>query len=236
MRQRLVPLLALVLTLGGSPALAQTSTECGSSIVVRRADTLSSIAERCNVSELDILRANPRIRGSADLVAGQELRLPEEGSPSASTAERLGSAAREAGDALADIARDFGSSVEDLLRKNPDLHERLRRLGGELDIPSLDVSKAQVSVTPEEGATGTPVTVSAVGLPKNVPVRIGLGAPRSAYEIVADARTSADGTLQVNVEIPDWAGEEDRVVFVVEGRERNWNVRSEPFRITGMKL
>jgi len=231
-------ILGLLLLTGGSvPALAQpVRSPCGHAVTVRRADTLSSIAERCDVDEADILRANPGIKGSADLVAGSQVQLPTPSSGSAGPAERLGSAAREAGDALAGFAKDLGASVDDLLKKNPDLHQRLRQLGEGLDIPGIDASRAQVSVSPDSGPVGSTVTLSAVGLPRNAPVRIGGGAPRSAYDVIDTARTGSDGTLQVNIQVPASAGNADRIVFTIAGAKDGWQVHSSPFRVTGTKL
>jgi hypothetical protein len=230
-------LLATALIVGSLPASAQSPpSTCGDKVTVMRADTLSSIAGRCNVDEAQIMRANPGIRRSTDLVVGAELSLSTGAPPASSGVDRLGSAAREAGEALADIARGFGASIEDLLQKNPDLSQRLRRLGEQFDIPALDLNRAQVTAAPEAGPTGTVVTVSAIGLPKEVPVRIGLGGLQSAYEVVDRARTEADGSLRVTIPVPDWAGDKDRIVFVVAGENDDWKVRTAPFRVTGTTL
>lgn len=51
------------------------ASPCGGTVTVERGDTLRRIAERCDVTEGMILRANPRIQGSADLQAGATLQL-----------------------------------------------------------------------------------------------------------------------------------------------------------------
>jgi LysM repeat protein len=222
------------------PAQAQVSrpSPCGETVTVARGDTLSRIAERCDVSEASLLRANPGIQGSADLQVGTELRLQQHQAAGVDqrvdqAVDRLGALASRAGSALEDIAGEIGSSVEDLLTKNPDLHDRLRRLGDRLGVPGVDAQEPSVSISPESGPPGTAVTVSAVGLPPNATVAIGAGRPRSAFEVLERARTSADGTLQVSVRAPDWASDANRYVFVVTNPERGLTARSAPFQVTG---
>lgn len=230
-------LTATMLACGSYAGLAQTSpSPCGDSITVSRADTLSSIAERCDTSEAALLRVNPGIEGSGDLQAGTQLRLPSGLSSSQQTADRLKSFARETGNALMGMAQELGSSVDDLLNENPDLQQRLRQLGDRFSLPSVDVDKAQVSLSPESGMAGTSVIVSASGLPADAGVVVGGGAPRSAYEVLDRARTTSDGTLQTTLRIPEWASDHERFVLTIAADDGSWRVRSSPFRITGMKL
>ncbi len=218
------------------PASAQVSQGgCGATVTVARGDTLSRIAERCDVSELTVLRNNPDLRGSDDLRVGMELKLSGNaaGSPLDRAADRLRSLTTEAGEALEGFARSLGSSAEDLLNSNPDLHQRLLRLGDRLNVPGVDADKARMSIEPRSGAPGTPVTISAIGLPANTELAIGGGPPRSAYEVLARARSSGDGTLQATVQLPAWAGEMRRFVFVVASENGNLTLRSSPFTVTG---
>lgn len=225
--------LALVL-LGTSPIWAQPSSPCGDAIQVNRSDTLSIIAARCDATEAAILRANPAIEGSDDLRVGRELRLTAStGQP---TTERLGSLAREAGSALSGMAQDLTSSVDNLLDKNPDLRQRLGGIGDRINSANVDVSRAEISLTPGSGTVGTTVTLSAKGLPADTAVVIGGGAPRTAYEVLQQAKTTADGTLQATVRIPDWSTSQERFVLAVAAEEAEWKVRSAPFQITGTKL
>ena len=118
---------------------------------MQRGDTLSRIAERCEISEGRLLRANPDIEGSADLRVGMELSIR---SPERQLADRVESFARSAGDKLSGLAQEFGSSVDDLLEKNPDLRQRLRGLGDRVGVPGLDAEKARISLVPSAGAPG----------------------------------------------------------------------------------
>jgi LysM repeat protein len=220
--------------LGTSPVWAQPSPPCGDTIQVSRSDTLSSIAARCDTTEAAILRANPAVEGSDDLRVGRELKLTA--STNQPTTERLGSLAREAGSALSGMAQDLTSSVDGLLDKNPDLRQRLGGIGDRIKSTNIDVSKAEVSLAPGNGTVGTTVTISAKGLPADTAVVIGGGAPRTAYEVLQQARTGADGTLQASVRIPDWSTGQERFVVTLAAEEAEWKVRSAPFQITGTKL
>ncbi len=234
-RHLVVPTAMMVLV-GAIPGWGQVPpSPCGDWITISRSDTLSGIAQRCDTTEAAILRANPGIEGSDDLQAGAELNLPS-GPSGGTTTDRLKSLARETGDALTAMARELGSSVEDLLNKNPDLQQRLKQLGDRLNIPGVDASKAQVSLSPQSGAAGTSVTLSASGLPSDAAVVIGGGAPRSAYEVLDRARTTADGTLQAAVRIPEWAGDRERFVLTLSAPDGSWKVRSAPFQVTGTRL
>jgi len=225
--------LALAL-LGTSPVWAQPSSPCGDTTRVSRLETLSTIAARCDTTEATILRANPAVEGSDDLRVGRELKLVA--STTQPTSERLGSFAREAGSALSGMAQDLTSSVDSLLDKNPDLRQRLGGIGDSFNSTNVDVSKAEVSLAPGSGTVSTTVIVSAKGLPADTAVVIGGGAPRTAYEVLQQARTSANGTLQASVRIPDWSTGQERFVVTIAADEAEWKVRSAPFQITGAKL
>ena len=118
----------LAALLGTSSVAAQTSPgPCGEVVTVQRGDTLSRIAERCNVTERSLIRVNPWIDGSHDLRVGMQIRTQGGAGSSGGAVDRLGSLAGEAVDTLSGLARDVGSSAQDLLDKNPDLRQRLDR-------------------------------------------------------------------------------------------------------------
>jgi hypothetical protein len=229
--------LAAFLSLAALPATAQAPAgPCGASVVVERGDTLSRIAERCEVSERAILSHNGRIESSQDLRVGMRVALAAAPGRSGGTVDQLRSLAEGAGEALSGAARDIGSSVDDLLEKNPDLRNRLRSFGGSLTGETADVSRATLGIAPERGPTGAPVTLTASGLPADADVVIGGGPPRSAYEILAKGRTGSDGRLTATVQAPDWAADAQRFVFVVAREDGAWIVRSAPYAVTGSKL
>lgn len=193
-----------MLLLTCSPSACSALTRSGCSPRLRRAvtpwwsrgDTLSRIAERRDVSEALLLRDNPGLSGLDDLWPGQELRLrrdaPDPGTRFDRAVGSVNTLASRAGDVLNGLAGEVGASVDDLLTKNPDLHSRLRQLGGSLGISGADASAAIASISPAGGTPGTLVTVSALGLPANTLVDIGTGARRSANEVLDRARTSGD--------------------------------------------
>lgn len=209
--------------------MAQTAQPtCGETVTVRRADTLSALAKRCGVPEGVILRANPRISGSDDLVVGSEIRVRNP--PAQGSVDRLGSAARNAGEALSGMARDLGSSVDDLLNKNPDLQQRLRSMGDRLGLSGFDRDKAAITVTRQAGAAGDSVEISASGLPAQQSVRVGIGAPGAAYEVVKQARTDEDGRLRTTVDLPATATTDDPLQIVLSSRDGDWILRSAPIQ------
>jgi hypothetical protein len=225
-------------------AAAQTpENSCGDRITVQRGDTLSRIAERCNVSERALIRLNPRIEGSRDLRVGMEIAVRGSGAATGGALDRFGSMAGEAAGALSDFARDLGSSAEDLLEKNPDLRQRLegmgQRLRGVLG-PSPEKSgpaqAGEIAVSRHEVAAGESLEITAKGLPENTQVSVGAGAPQGAYDVVQTARTDAAGTLKLAVRMPDWVAELRSVVVLVAAQDGSWSIRSEPVRVTGAKL
>jgi LysM repeat protein len=218
------------------PARAQ----CGRQVEVQQGDTLSSIATRCDVTEAKILDLNPKIEGSRDLRAGMTLSLaaPAAQDRAARAREagesllgRLRSYAREAGDAVEGAAESVTSSVEDFVKQNPDLHQRVRKLGQRLNIPGMEKAEAQVSLSVRKGPPGTTVTLSAIGLPADQRLEIGGGPPESDYAVLEQARTSRDGTLQVTVQVPKDADPKRDFIFVVAAPTLNVAARSASFDV-----
>jgi hypothetical protein len=72
-------------------------------------------------------------------------------------------------------------------------------------------------------------------LPPDIPVVIGAGRPQAAYEVLEKARTSSGGSLQLTVQIPDWAADTSRLAIVVAAESGDWTIRSEPIQVTGSK-
>ena len=231
-------LVAVLLAARIDTAEAQTPpAPCGDKVTVQSGDTLSGIAQRCDVSERSLMRLNPRIDGSSDLRAGMELRVRgEPGSGDPDLVGRLRSFADEATDFLSGLARDAQSTAEDILAKNPDLRQRLERWSQQLRGSPAEIGEGTISVSPSEGPVGATVTVTAKGLPRDTNVVIGAGRPQAAYQVIERAKTGSDGTLRTSLRIPDWAGEADRLVIVVAAEDSEWTLRSQPIRVTGTRL
>jgi LysM repeat protein len=215
--------------------------QCGKQVQVQEGDTLSSLAKRCDVTEARILDLNPAIQGSKDLRTGMTLSLEPSGKEAAAKAleaaetlfDRLKSYAREARQSLEGVAETVTTSVEDFVQRNPDLHQRVRKLGQRLNIPGMEKVEAQVSLSVRRGPPGTPVTLSAIGLPPNHQVTIAGGPPEGDYEILGSARTTAQGTLQVTVELPQRADPQRDFIFVIASSEHNLAARSATFDVVG---
>lgn len=187
-----------IVALSGTAA-AQADNSCGRNVEVKPGDTLSTIASRCGVSEGLILRANPRIDGSADLRVGQTVSLT-------GPMDKLKSMASNAGQELSQAADNVGSqvksSVQGFLNENPQLQSNIQDLGSRLGLSNGE-TPAEVTLDPAQPTPGQTVTVSATGLPKDTPVLIGGGDPGSAFAELDKARTTPEGTLQAAVKLPD---------------------------------
>jgi hypothetical protein len=218
------------------PAVAQVPPGCGDKIAVMRGDTLSSIADRCDVTERTLIRLNPNVDGSRDLRVGMELQTRDKaGSGASSALGQLGALAGEAADTVSGVARELGSSVKDFMDKNPEVRQRLERFDRQLRGSESNSVQGTLSVSPMQGAVGDALTVTAQGLPPNTPVIIGAGRPQAAYEVIDQARTGSDGTLQTSIWIPDWAMD-NRLAVVVAAQNDEWRIRSKPIDVTGAKL
>jgi hypothetical protein len=207
---------------------------------VKSQDSLSTIAARCDVSEGKILRLNPGIDGTKDLRPGMTLALLDSSRSGQATREstgdvfgRLQSYATQAGQNIEDFAKQATQSVEDVIKSNPDLHQRVVKLGRKLHIPGVDGVTPQISLSTDHGVPGTPVTLSAIGLPGHQHVSIAGGRAGSDYKLLAEAQTSAAGTLQLTLNVPDWADPGKDFIFVVASPEHDVAVRSPRFSVVG---
>ena len=210
--------------------------------MVRKGDTISSIAERCSVNKSRILDLNYTVKGTKDLRAGMVLKLTASGPESASNEEatkaakslisRFKNYVEEGSGKLKDATEAVTQSVQEFIQRNPDLHQRVRKLGEKLNIPGMGKVEAQISLSTRSGPPGTPVTLSAIGLPSNQPVEIAGGAPDSDYRMIESTRTTKEGTLLTTVELPAWAGPQTDFIFVVAIPQINIAVRSAIFDVT----
>jgi hypothetical protein len=90
---------------------------------------------------------------------------------------------------------------------------------------------ASVTVTPTEGAPGSPVTLRASGVPPRTRLAIGAGPPRSEYQIFATATSDRDGNLVTTVQVPLWAERGRPLIFAVSVPDTPWDVLSRPFAV-----
>ncbi len=90
----------------------------------------------------------------------------------------------------------------------------------------------QVTVSPTAGPPGTDVRVVAEGFPPNASVEIGVGRVSSEYDVVARARTDADGDVETWITIPTFVEIGDRWVIVVAAQDPALEAVSEEFDVT----
>ena len=179
--------------------------------------------------ETALLNANPAIQGSSDLQVGSILQV-DQGSD---TGQKVGAAvstfSRKASNAVGALAGDVGSSVQDLLDKNPDLKTRLDTLGNKVGFGGSG-SSVTLSLSPRSGPPGSNVSHAASGLPRESPVAIGAGAPGSAYAVIANVQTSASGTIDTMVKVPEGDKPGSTLVFNISAGE-GVLVRSDRFQV-----
>lgn len=217
----------------GSAAVTQAQAQaqdaaraCQDTIKIERGDTISAIAERCDLSETRLLALNPGVEGSSDLVVGQRISTKTD---AAGAGGQLWSdfknAVGETSSALENVAKGINSSAQDILAKNPDLRSRIENLGSSLNM-SGEGSSASVAVQIVPKTEQADIRISAKGLPSNVDVGINIGAVGSASENVARIRTGSKGTLSESVRLPGWLPRDKRLVVTITGDEHNVLARS----------
>lgn len=90
-----------------------------------------------------------------------------------------------------------------------------------------------VAIAPTSGPPGTQVDVVARGFPPQAVVEIGIGRVDSEYDVIATARTDADGRAETQITIPDFVDPEDRWVIVVTAEDLPVQAVSDEFDVTG---
>lgn len=214
------------------PALAQ---RCGETYVVQKGDSLSSIADQCDISYVVLININYEL-GDPDLIRpGQTIRLTAEipiyTTPAGGPGEDLGLQeggeyyiARR-GDSLARIAYLYGTTVTDLLAANPELNNStIIHPGQHIRLP--------LNHRPEKGWVG--VSTLTASSYDEIEVRVDDFLPYAnlefrlhqksseddfffdpdLYSIVTEGRTDALGKAMTTMNIPYWAYEDE--VWVVD--------------------
>lgn len=232
--QRKVPMMLksmslIAITLAASTSFGQAqdvAPSCQDQILVERGDTLSAIAERCDISEARILAANPRLEGSSDLVIGQVLATQSVGKQVGDNLwGSFKGAVGQTGDALEGVAKGVNSSAQEILDRNPNLRSGIDSLGATLTgRASGRVTLKLLPATPEAD-----VEITATDLPANQAVRLNVGAVGAASESVREARTSADGTLTESIVLPGWLPAQKQVVVTITDEQQNVVARSPRF-------
>jgi len=123
--------LALVLSVIATPVFAQTGTH-----VVRRGETLTSIARRYGTTVQALVEANG-LRNANHIYVGQRLEVGASGGPSPTGASGGAYIVRR-GDTLSSIARRQGTTVASLLKVNKLMNPNVIYVGQRLILPAGD--------------------------------------------------------------------------------------------------
>ena len=223
-----VIIIALAAAVAGPVTAHAQQATCGDSTQVMRGDTLSSIAERCGITEGALMQANPSIDGSGDLRVGTAIRTT---SLTNRAGNKLRKFAHGVSSGISRLASEVGSSVDDLLDKNPDLKQRLGSIGDKLNGEAGGSRSMKLTVSPLQGPTGSTVDLVASGLPANAALVIGAGRPGRSYTVLERTKAGADGALSVKLDVPQWANKDRDLVFVVAADDSDWTIRSTKFDV-----
>ena len=212
---RLVGLASAVLVLTfASTANAQSS--CGSRTKVVAGETLADVAQRCDVTVDALLQANPDLRPGV-IAAGTEIDMP--GLFGGDVLGRARDAVRGATTQIEGAARQAGKSASEYLSENPDLNRDILEFGERLGLPGVEAGPeigADLTVSPRSGRPGDQITIRASGLRGETEATIGAGPPDGGYRALDRATTTAAGRIELTLTIPQWAANEERLIFVVE--------------------
>jgi LysM repeat protein len=171
---------------------------------IQSGDTLGSIALRFGTTVNALLRANPQITNTNQLVPGNQIYIP--GSvmtlPSGQTVYIV-----KAGDNLSTIASDLGTSLNTLVQLNPQITSpSLIYPGQRINLPAgiIPVTGVQplVEVNPLNGPAGSQLMVSGSGFPENAELNL-TGGPQGASPVITTTvTTDAHGNFIDYVAIP----------------------------------
>ncbi|MFZ6028649.1 MAG: GerMN domain-containing protein [Chloroflexota bacterium] len=96
----------------------------------------------------------------------------------------------------------------------------------------LSETQPTVSISPLSGPPGTSLRVSAYNFPPDTAVDIGVGRVDSEYDVVAAARTGANGNLETGIVLPAFVTPQDRWVVVVAAVAARVKAVSAEFTVT----
>jgi LysM repeat protein len=225
-------LFIMMLAVPAQPVIAQDQTpqdRCGETYIVQLGDTLWEIARRCGTTVADLLAVNPQITDPRLIFAGQQINIPGDGmipptgvqqSPIPVPVTGPGTALPlyvvKPGDSLNYLADRYNTTVEAFQEANPILREERLRVGMVLDLPTRDVTRPTVVVSPTTGLPGTQVNVVAAGFPASNEVQIGAGRLGEGYYPLRTAQTDDNGRLTTTINIPQWANLDETWRVIVD--------------------
>lgn len=89
-----------------------------------------------------------------------------------------------------------------------------------------------VEISPHSGPPGTTVRVTGQDFPPDTQVEIGVGRPRSEYDVVTMAETDDEGDVDAEITMPDFVEPDDEWVIVIAAEDRPAKAVSEVFDVT----
>lgn len=192
------------------------NSPCGSTYTVRSGDSLSRVAQVCNISMSDLLAANPSVQNPNLIQAGQKLVIYT--APANATA---------GGAVAAAVTRPASS---------PAAATPIAVTG---PLSPLPVQGAVAETAPNQGSAASPsglqpggsIKMTVTGLPPVVAVEIAIGRVGSQPVVIDHRITDAQGQLTENVAIPRTARPGEKWFVRVTAVKSKVSVTSPPFTI-----
>ena len=136
----------------------QLDGDCERSVTIRSGETLSDLAEFCDVSVDSIIDANPRIRNPRDIAVGEQFYIPyEHANVYGNTSSRTTGAAYPSVDARDDYRNDAMGRDYHIVRSGDTLSD----IAGRYDVSLSDVIDLNQNVRPRDLAIGARIYLPA---------------------------------------------------------------------------
>jgi LysM repeat protein len=181
-----------------APIVSAAFTSCGPVYTARWGDTLGIIANRCGITILALLHANPGIINPNRIFAGQRLNIPSGTLPPPAPGSATYVVKR--GDTLADIAYLFHTTVGALLQANPVIGDRDHIYAGQvIKLPGTP----QPPPPPPAPPSFTSVQIPLIARNTNGPVGCGdtvVKVTRNVAATTAPLRAAIDELLSINAQ------------------------------------
>ncbi len=232
--------LVAVLLLSSTALPGQAQSPCSrDTYVVQAGDSLSAIAELCNLSFAGLIGINVELEDPDLIRPGQVIRLvagaplyntPANGLPDQGGLQEGGLVyIARPGDSLARIAYLYHTTVAELRRYNPTIGDDLViRVGQAIQMPpDARRDKGWVGISTRSASPGDTVEVRVVDFPPYADVDVNLGevfelddgSLEVYYYVTFDARTDSRGEARILVTIPFYAWLDEEWVVEVATSE-----------------
>jgi LysM repeat protein len=236
MKTIIIAFLAALLAAGNviSPALAAPPPQtapCRATYIIRRGDSLGSIARKCGLTLEELLAANPKVSAGDVIQPGQLLRIE----PGARIFPLPDTYTVKSGDTLGSIAVRYNTTIKELLRLNPKiLNPRLIYINQVLKLPG-NFNGPRLFLGAETVKASWFIEVKVAGFPASTDIDFLLSREGAPFTAVLDGRTDADGNASAYVTFPNTAKGDEKWEIAVQTTETRGLVRVTSQTVTIIK-